>query len=794
MSLYGNFSFNKSNISKKYRTKSLDKNFIQLKRNIDIEKYGAFNLNGLNNYPTEKNNIETNENSSDISFYNTSLKNQILSPEEENDIYPYNNNNHHKNFEIMQKNCDDIDFNYLSLRSINNSNYIKSNSNTCKKQNKKTLILDLDETLVHSSFQALQINNKIIKPDIYFKIFFNYKYHEIFVYKRPYLNKFLKEMNKLFNIYIFTASIKKYAKPLLNLLDSHNYFIKKFYRESCIFSEGKYIKDLSLLKLKLNDVIILDNNPISYKYNRNNGIPIKTWHYNKDDKELLKIIPLFDYLSKVDDVRKYIPLIIQNDEINFKKISSLINPSNRNKKSNNINKNYRHNSYNIRLNKKINYNIDEEMKFNNINNPSTINFNEPSKNKILKIPNNHNYSVNIYKNDIGKKIIKKNNRNKSKKNSISVVNFNSEINNQLTVDLADNNYNSNNKFNDNYYKSCNNFYINNKYNFYIRNNLQENEEKNIKNRKQILNLKTKINNNEDEKTNTNINRYNYKKSKSKKIPCLRKNDNLICLNKKINSTNRDQNIIINKKNCKFKNYLNRFNSYKIILPHKNIESCENDYYTLKPSIKLNNESINFRKNNTIEALSKNNSIRNIICYNDNCINTVNNNTSSKNTINYDKKIFKEKENKNCINSNNLPIKNKYSHNKDYAKKKLSSVLNKQENKIIMKKNIHKLLALNLKNDDLVLNSNYYTNNHELTGRININDNNLFSNYSLKKEILNMDKNCFIKRKMKLKKSLLNNGNIIKENTKSKYHEDSNYNFKLLNYIPSSERNYRISKI
>ena len=105
------------------------------------------------------------------------------------------------------------------------------------------------------------------------------------------------------------------------------------------------------------------------------------------------------------------------------------------------------------------------MKFNNINNPSTINFNEPSKNKILKIPNNHNYSVNIYKNDIGKKIIKKNNRNKSKKNSISVVNFNSEINNQLTVDLADNNYNSNNKFNDNYYKSCNNFYINNKYNF-----------------------------------------------------------------------------------------------------------------------------------------------------------------------------------------------------------------------------------------------------------------------------------------------------------------------------------------
>ncbi len=76
------------------------------------------------------------------------------------------------------------------------------------------------------------------------------------------------------------------------------------------------------------------------------------------------------------------------------------------------------------------------------------------------------------------------------------------------------------------------------------------------------------------------------------------------------------------------------------------------------------------------------------------------------------------------------MKNKCSHGKDCVKKKLSSVLNNQENKVIMKKNIHKLLALNLKNYYLVLNSNYYTNNHELTGRINrcqnLNDNNLFS--------------------------------------------------------------------
>ena len=89
---------------------------------------------------------------------------------------------------------------------------------------------------------------------------------------------------------------------------------------------------------KLNDVIILDNNPISYKYNKRNGLPIKSWHYDKNDKELIKIIPLLNFLSTVDDVRKYISFIIENDEINFNKVNMLIRPSSSNKKGKFFNK------------------------------------------------------------------------------------------------------------------------------------------------------------------------------------------------------------------------------------------------------------------------------------------------------------------------------------------------------------------------------------------------------------------------------------------------------------------------
>ena len=84
MHLKSNLSFNKSNICKNYsKNKSAEKNIIQLKRTSDKQKYVAYILN---KNIIDKKNLETNENSSDISFSNISLKNQILSPEEEDDI------------------------------------------------------------------------------------------------------------------------------------------------------------------------------------------------------------------------------------------------------------------------------------------------------------------------------------------------------------------------------------------------------------------------------------------------------------------------------------------------------------------------------------------------------------------------------------------------------------------------------------------------------------------------------------------------------------------------------------
>ena len=191
MNLHRNFSFNQKNITHKEKTKDKQakkktkNNIIRLKNNFNFQK------NQINYNNNNKMNIEE-----DISLYTNiaTLKNQIFSPENDEDIYIYNNN---KKMEKKITYEDEKNSNYLTTRNFKTKNLsMNENSNNKCNTNKKTLILDLDETLVHSLFKPEQVNNNIIKPDIYFKIFFNNKYQEIFVYKRPFLDIFLKEMYK----------------------------------------------------------------------------------------------------------------------------------------------------------------------------------------------------------------------------------------------------------------------------------------------------------------------------------------------------------------------------------------------------------------------------------------------------------------------------------------------------------------------------------------------------------------------------------------------------------------------
>jgi RNA polymerase II subunit A small phosphatase-like protein len=73
----------------------------------------------------------------------------------------------------------------------------------------KTLVLDLDETLVHSSFKFVE------GADITLPIEIDGQVCMIYVLVRPHVVEFLQRMHKHFELVIFTASLSKYAEPLM---------------------------------------------------------------------------------------------------------------------------------------------------------------------------------------------------------------------------------------------------------------------------------------------------------------------------------------------------------------------------------------------------------------------------------------------------------------------------------------------------------------------------------------------------------------------------------------------------
>ncbi|XP_029692600.1 uncharacterized protein isoform X3 [Takifugu rubripes] len=162
------------------------------------------------------------------------------------------------------------------------------------------VVIDLDETLVHSSFTPVSDADFIIPVEIEGTV------HQVYVLKRPHVDEFLKRMGELFECVLFTASLSKYADPVSDMLDTWGAFRNRLFRESCVFHKGNYVKDLSRLGRDLDKVIIIDNSPVSYIFQPENAVPVVSWFDDKSDTELLDLIPFFERLSQADDIYPFL--------------------------------------------------------------------------------------------------------------------------------------------------------------------------------------------------------------------------------------------------------------------------------------------------------------------------------------------------------------------------------------------------------------------------------------------------------------------------------------------------------
>ena len=121
-------------------------------------------------------------------------------------------------------------------------------------------MLDLDETLVHSSFKPVE------GADIMLPVEIDGQICTIYVLVRPFVAQFLKRMHKIYELVIFTASLSKYAEPLMENLDPQKMCSYLLFREHCTFFNSAYVKDLTRLGRPMKDIIIVDNSPVAYLF------------------------------------------------------------------------------------------------------------------------------------------------------------------------------------------------------------------------------------------------------------------------------------------------------------------------------------------------------------------------------------------------------------------------------------------------------------------------------------------------------------------------------------------------
>jgi Dullard-like phosphatase family protein len=163
---------------------------------------------------------------------------------------------------------------------------------------KLSVVLDLDETLVHGSLTC---------PEWYdFEICVELGPTPVTVYiqERPGARCFLRAVAREFDLFIFTASRMEYAVPVVQHLFPGFPAERVLTRPHCRFLNGLLVKDLRIFERDLSRVVIVDNLRESFMLQPENGVHISTWVGDRSDETLLtEVLPFLRQCGLVYDVR-----------------------------------------------------------------------------------------------------------------------------------------------------------------------------------------------------------------------------------------------------------------------------------------------------------------------------------------------------------------------------------------------------------------------------------------------------------------------------------------------------------
>lgn len=172
---------------------------------------------------------------------------------------------------------------------------------------KKLVILDLDQTLIHS----LNIKRIDIKEAFSIRL----ANETFYVYTRSYLRQFIDGLRKniqekpgVFKVAIWTAAQRDYAIKLMNVIWPqwrHEILFLRSYEHCTVLEGGAVFKDLTKLPLGY-DSILIDDNHLHYNINTANSFSvwkIRPFLFNSIDSELRDVLSYINSVVSEDDNR-----------------------------------------------------------------------------------------------------------------------------------------------------------------------------------------------------------------------------------------------------------------------------------------------------------------------------------------------------------------------------------------------------------------------------------------------------------------------------------------------------------
>ena len=177
------------------------------------------------------------------------------------------------------------------------------------KKYKYTLVLDLDETLVHCDKNS---SNKFILK------------------LRPGLIDFLQKMKKIFELILFSFGTTNYVESIIKVIEKNEKFFEYILdRNHGIYDNGDCIKNLNVLNRDLKNVIMIDDTSNYFKLHKDNGICVKPFFGDaqNDNNTLLVLGNILEKIFYDANISGDIRISLKKYK-KFMELSNIINNNN----------------------------------------------------------------------------------------------------------------------------------------------------------------------------------------------------------------------------------------------------------------------------------------------------------------------------------------------------------------------------------------------------------------------------------------------------------------------------------